>query len=215
MNDVNVAPAAALDGEMFSLVQELIESRETVLPRCLVEPGPMPAQVDALLALAAAAPDHGRLTPWRFIVVPPERRHRLAEAFALALTDRDPAAMPEQVAQAGEKAYRAPLLMVAVACLGPRKPDTPPLERMVSMGAAIQNILLGAHAMGFAAGLTGGRAMGSPRMQRLLGLGDSEVAVCCVNIGTPTARRTRSAPRPLPSSFLSELPDDASARGDA
>ena len=48
----------------------------------------------------------------------------------------------------------APLLMLAVACLGPREPDTPMLERMVSMGAAIQNLLLGAHALGFGAGLT-------------------------------------------------------------
>ncbi len=203
------------DAEMFPLVQTLIESRETVLPRCLVEPGPSPDQIESLLALAAAAPDHGKLTPWRFILVPTAQRHRLAEAFARALTDRDPQATPAQISQAGEKAYRAPLLMVAVACLGPRKPDTPPLERMVSMGAAIQNILLGAHAMGFAAGLTGGRAMNSPRMQRLLGLAEGEVPVCCINIGTATARRPRSAPRPLPSALLSELPDEASARAGA
>lgn len=56
-----------------------------------------------------------------------------------------------------KKARRAPLLLVAVACLGPREPNTPSLERMVSMGAAIQNLLLGAHAMGFGAGLTSGR----------------------------------------------------------
>jgi nitroreductase len=215
LGDVNAEPADRPDGEIFPLVQALIESRETVLPRCLVEPGPTPAQLDALLTLAAAAPDHGKLTPWRFILVPPERRHRLAEAFALALTDRDAQATPEQVAQASEKAYRAPLLMVAVACLGPRTPDTPPMERMVSMGAAIQNILLGAHAMGFAAGLTGGRAMNSPRMQRLLALGEGELPVCCINIGTATARRTRSAARPLPAELLSELPDAARASGGA
>ena len=86
--------------------------------------------------------------------MPGPQRHRLAEVFAQALVDRDPQALPEQIAQARDKAHRAPLLMLAVACLGPREPDTPMLERMVSMGAAIQNLLLGAHAMGFGAGLT-------------------------------------------------------------
>ena len=115
-----------------------------------------------MLSLAAAAPDHGQLTPWRFVLVPTEQRHRLAEVFALSLVDRDPGATEAQVADAREKAYRAPLLLVAIASLGSREPDTPALERMVSMGAAIQNLLLGAHAMGFGTGLTSGRAMASP-----------------------------------------------------
>ena len=57
--------------------------------------------------------------------------------------------------------HRAPLLLAAVACLGDSEPNTPPLERMISMGAAIQNVLLGAHAMGFGVGLTSGKAMAS------------------------------------------------------
>ena len=94
--------------------------------------------------------------------------------------------------------------MVAVACLGPREPNTPALERMVSMGAAIQNILLGAHAMGFGAGLTSGRAMGSPRLRSLLSLSDGEEAVCCVNVGTVTKSKP-SRLRPVPASFVSTL----------
>jgi nitroreductase len=191
------------------VVHSLIGSRQTVLPRRLVEPGPTPGQLDALFTLAAAAPDHGLLTPWRFIVVPAAQRHRLAKVFALALTDRDPQATPEQVAQASEKAPPAPLLMLAVACLGPRQPDTPMLERMVSMGAAIQNLLLGAHAMGFGAGLTSGQAMSSPRLRALCGLADGEVAVCCVNIGTATRRSQRAASRPLPEQFVSVMVDDS------
>lgn len=190
----------------FATVCALIESRQTVLPKRLVEPGPTAAELQALLALAAAAPDHGQLTPWRFIVVPAAQRHRLADVFAQALVERDPAATPEQVAQAREKAYRAPLLMLAVACLGPREPDIPPLERMVSMGAALQNLLLGAHALGYGAGLTSGQAMASPHLQRLCVLADGEAAVCCVNIGTPTRRSQRLQPRPLPGQLLSELP---------
>lgn len=193
--------------EEFLFAQALVGSRQNVSPKRLVEPGPSVEQMDALLGMAAAAPDHGLLTPWRFILVPAEQRHRLSEVFALALVDRDPGATLEQIESAREKAHRAPLLLVAIACLGPREPDTPALERMVSMGAAIQNLLLGAHAMGYGAGLTSGQAMSSPRLRTLLKLGEGEVAVCCVNIGTVAKRKTPLRSRPSPSAILSVLAD--------
>ena len=193
------------DADDFSFARALIGSRQNVSPKRLVEPGPSSEQLESLLALAAAAPDHGLLTPWRFILIPPAQRHRLAEVFALALIDRDPGATLEQIESAREKAHRAPLLLVAVACLGPREPNTPPLERMVSMGAAIQNLLLGAHAMGFGAGLTSGQAMASTRLHDLCGLAEGEAAVCCVNIGTVGKRKGAARVRPLPAAFLSEL----------
>lgn len=196
------------EGDPFQFAQSLIGSRQNVSPKRLFEPAPTPEQLQALLSLAAAAPDHGQLTPWRFVVVPGSVRYRLAEVFALALIDRDPGATLEQIESAREKAYRAPLLMVAIACLGEREPDTPPLERMVSMGAAIQNILLGAHAMGFGAGLTSGQAMSSERLRALCGLVDGESAVCCVNVGTVTHRKGANRLRPEPSSFVVELPPD-------
>jgi nitroreductase len=202
-----------LDSDVFAMAQALIGSRQNVSPKRLIEPGPSARQLDALLSLAAAAPDHGLLNPWRFIIVRAEQRHRLAEAFALALIDRDPGATLEQIESAREKAYRAPLLLVAVACLGLREPNTPSFERMVSMGAAIQNLLLGAHAMGFGAGLTSGQAMSSPRLYRLCGLTVGEVPVCCVNIGTVTKRKASARLRPMPSEFVSELPDDSAHGG--
>lgn len=192
-------------GEAWAFAQSLIHSRRNVTPRRLLAPGPDDAQLQALLALAAAAPDHGQLTPWRFVIVPSAQRHRLAEVFAQALRDRDPGATDQQVASASEKAYRAPLLMVAVACLGPREPDTPSLERMVSMGAAVQNLLLGAHAMGFGSGLTSGKAMASLRLRTMLALGDDEQAVCCVNIGTVTRNKPRDGLRPDAHAFARVL----------
>lgn len=196
--------AGGADSEIFGMAQALIASRRNVSPRRLAEPGPSESQLQALLALAAAAPDHGCLTPWRFILVPPAQRQRLAEAFALALIDRDAGATLEQIESAREKAHRAPLLLVAVACLGAREPNTPMLERMVSMGAAIQNMLLGAHAMGFAAGLTSGQAMNSLRLADLLQLKAGEAPVCCINIGTATKAKPGRL-RPAPDMFFSEL----------
>jgi len=206
---VLVGDSAELDIDIIAMAQALIGSRQNVSPKRLIEPGPSAQQLDDLLNLAAAAPDHGQLTPWRFIIVPPAQRHRLAEVFALALIDRDPGATVEQIASAREKAHRAPLLLVAVACLGDREPNTPPLERMISMGAAIQNLLLGAHAMGFGAGLTSGQAMASKRLHRLCGLNDGEAPVCCVNIGTVTKRKASPRSRPLPADFFSVLPDES------
>jgi nitroreductase len=200
--------------EAFTMAQALIGSRQNVSPRRLVAPGPSPTELDALMSLAAAAPDHGQLNPWRFIIVPETQRHRLAQVFALSLIDRDPGATLEQIESAREKAHRAPLLMVAVACLAPREPDIPPLERMVSMGAAIQNLLLGAHAMGYGSGLTSGQAMTSPRLRDLCGLVPGEVPVCCVNIGTVTRRKGAPRLRPLPAAFVSELGAE-SAHGSA
>jgi nitroreductase len=194
-----------LDGDFFGFAKSLINSRQNVSPKRLLEPGPSREQLHDLLSLAAAAPDHGLLTPWRFIIVPAHQRHRLAEVFALALIDRDPGATLEQIESAREKARRAPLLMVAVACLGASEPNTPALERMVSMGAAIQNLLLGAHAMGFGAGLTSGRAMASQRLIDLCGLANGEVPVCCVNLGTVSTRSAAARVRPLPSAFVTEL----------
>ena len=205
MREPDAAGGLPQDQEPFAVAQALIESRQNISPRHLVEPGPSREQLDAMLSLAAAAPDHGQLTPWRFVLVPAEQRHRLAEVFALSLVDRDPGATEAQVADAREKAYRAPLLLVAIASLGSREPDTPALERMVSMGAAIQNLLLGAHAMGFGTGLTSGQAMSSPHLRRLCGLDDGEVAVCCVNMGTVAKRKIASRVRPAATEILSVL----------
>lgn len=202
-----------IDGEAFSFAQSLIGARQNVSPKRLVEPGPTAEQLHALLSLAAAAPDHGMLVPWRFILVPSGQRHHLAEVFARVLIDRNPGATMEQIESARDKAHRGPVLLVAVASLGPRQPNTPPLERMVSMGAAIQNILLGAHAMGFGAGLTSGQAMASKPLGDLCALADGEVAVCFVNIGTVSKRKGTARMRPLPAAFFSEMAGETPSAG--
>ena len=183
---------------------ELITSRQNISPKRLVEPGPNQDHLKQIFKAAAAAPDHGLLTPWRFVIVPNEKRSTLAEVFAVALIDRDPSATLEQIESAREKAHRAPFLMLAVARLGACEPPTPPLERMVSVGAAIQNSLLSAHSLGFGSSLTSGQAMQSPRMRNLFQLGEGEEPVCFVNIGTVTKRKIPRL-RPEPSSFVSSL----------
>jgi nitroreductase len=187
----------------FQDLQALAGARTNVSARRLVAPGPDDAQLAALLSLAATAPDHGQLTPWRFILVPAAARGRLAEAFGRALQERDALAAPDDLAKAKEKAYRAPLLLIAIVRLGgDAAPDIPPLERTVSFGAAIQNILLGAQALGFGAGLTSGKAMDSAPMRALCELARDEQAVCCINIGTAASPRKPRDNRKTPADLL-------------
>lgn len=193
------------DKAAFLDARDLIESRHNTSPKRLLEPGPSEAQIQALMSMAAAAPDHGGITPWRFVIVPREQRTALGQVFALDLLDRDPGATLQQIEDAREKAHRAPLLIVAIARLGTSERDIPPLERMISMGAAVQNTLLGAHAMGFGAGLTSGRAIASRHLHELLALMDGEQAVCCINIGTASLPTKPKRPRPAPVSFLTIL----------
>jgi len=183
----------------------LIAARQNVLPKRLVEPGPSRAELDQLLLAAAAAPDHGQLLPWRFVVVPQAKRALLAEVFALALVDRDPGATLAQIETAREKAHRAPLLMLAaVRLVSEHEPEIPNVERIVSLGCAIQNVLLAATAMGFGSGLTSGQAMTSDRMRTLFGLSVDEQAVCFVNVGT-TAKHKPGRVRPTPGQVASFL----------
>lgn len=197
-------------------VHTLIHTRQHVAPRRLTEPGPSATQLQAILAAAAAAPDHGQLLPWRLVGVGVDKRVGLADVFAQALRDRDPQASDEQLERAREKAYRAPFLMLAVAKLMGSTPErdaqraqggelaVTDAERLVSLGCAIQNMLLTAHAMGLGSGLTSGQAMASVRLRQLFGLHAHEVAVCCISLG----RVSKSKPprlRPEVGAYFSEL----------
>lgn len=199
-----LAPGQPRPPEVVELAQALIHTRQTLLPKRLRAPGPDAAQTRQILAAAAQAPDHHQLLPWRFILVPDAARAALGEAFAAALQARDATATPEQLAQAREKAGRAPLLLLAVVRLRDADADIPPHERIVSAGCALQNMLLMAHALGFGAALTSGKALQSAPLRALFGLGADEQALCFVNVGTPERAKPIRA-RPLPEKFSSVL----------
>lgn len=176
-------------------IATVMQARQTILPKRLVEPGPDADQLSAILGAAASAPDHGQLLPWRFVQVPVDQRARLADVFAAALLERDSQATAEQVAQAREKAYRAPLLLLAIVDGARRDPDIDLFERMLSAGCAIQNMLLMATALGFGSALTSGKALKAQALQTLFGMTPEEHAVCFISVGTVQSRRpTRMRP---------------------
>lgn len=188
----------------------LLTSRQTILPKRLGSPGPDAQQQRRLFEAAAAAPDHGELRPWRFVVIAAQRRAELGQAFALALLERDPKASPAELAQAHEKALRAPFLAVAIARLGDIGPANDPElvvdahERLISLGAALQNMLLAAHGMGLGSSLTSGLAMRSAALGAFLQLAPGEQAICCLNVGTVLRSRSLRV-RPDPADFVQTL----------
>ena len=190
--------------DLATLTRSLQQSRQTVLPKRLVEPGPDAQQLQLILEAAASAPDHGQLLPWRFVLVQASARAALGEAFAQALRERDPEATVEQQAQAREKALRAPLLLLAVVDGTRGDAHIPMTERLLSAGCAIQNMLLMATALGFGSALTSGQAMDASALRNLFKLGDGERALCFVNIGTAQSRKPPRQ-RPSVNDYLSTL----------
>jgi nitroreductase len=185
--------AATAEGAQWAA--RLMRARRTVLPKRLVEPGPDATQLGCILEAAAAAPDHGQLLPWRLVMVPTEQRATLADLFAQALLERDASATPEQQAQAREKAFRAPALLLLIVDGARGDPQIDLAERLISAGCAVQNMLLMATALGLGSSLTSGKALKSLALRRHLRLGADEHALCFISLGHAASQR---APRPRP-----------------
>ncbi len=190
MNPSSTPPEADPGG----LAHALITGRFSVSPRRLVAPGPGARQLQHMVEAAGCAPDHELLRPWRLIHIAASEREALADVFVQALLERLPAAPADAQAQSRQKAFRAPELLLAVALLDPSHPDVPEAERYVALGAALMNLLLTAHGMGFAAMLTSGHALRTACFAEAFGLRSGERAACFISIGTPTEVRRRSRP---------------------
>lgn len=173
----------------------LIQSRRTTLPKRLCGPGPDAEQQTAILQAAAAAPDHDQLLPWRLVDIPKLQRARLGTAFEASLLARDSTASEEERAQARDKALRAPWLLLLVVRTGGEPTEIPATERVLSAGAAVQNMLLMATALGLGSSLTSGKALASAPIRQLFALNDDEQAVCFINVGhVGQARKPRARP---------------------
>lgn len=200
------------DMDLVNTVATLMQVRQTILPKRLMQPGPDPAQLRLILEAAASAPDHGQLLPWRFVTVPDAARATLAQVFGEALLERDPQATGDQVLQAQEKAYRSPFLTLVVVDAMRGDPEIDLHERIVSAGCAVQNVLLMATALGFGSALTSGKALKSTVLCRLFGLGPHEHALCFLSIGSVQSRK-KARPRPVHDDFVSVLTVDPIATG--
>ena len=153
--------------------------------KTLAEPGPDEGALTLLLESAARAPDHGRLRPWRFIVIRGPGRERLGRLMAEQLKRTRPTATLEAIERERQKAFRSPLV-IAVAAVGDPTAKVPVIEQVLCAGAAAQNILLAARALGFGAVWKTGAAAYDETVKAALGLDGKDAIVGFVYIGTET-----------------------------
>ena len=173
---------------------DLLKTRRSVKPIELVEPGPGGAELDTLLTVASRVPDHGKLTPWRFIVFSGDARRKAGEAIAAIFKADTPQATDDQVAFERNRLARAPLVVAVVSRAAPHV-KIPEWEQVLSAGAAAMNLVTAAHAIGYAATWITEWYAYDRRVLDALGLAASEKIAGFVHIGR-AAKPPEDRPRP-------------------
>ncbi len=162
---------------------EFLQSRHSTPANQLIEPAPDATELKQILQAAMAAPDHGRLQPYRFIKIEGEGRHRLSELFAEAVQKRDPQVTPEYLKKQADKPLRSPMIVVVVATLID-SPKVPRIEQMLSAGSAAHGILLASETLGFGSIWLSGDNAYDDTVKQGLGIGENEEIIGFVYLGT-------------------------------
>jgi nitroreductase len=177
----------------------LLTTRRSFKPGDLAGPAPSAAEIDTLLTIASRVPDHGKLTPWRFIVFEGEARRAAGAAIATAFRAKYPDAKPDQVEAERGRLARAPLVVAVVSRAAPHV-KIPEWEQVLSAGAAAMNLVHAAHALGYGASWITEWYAYDRGVLGALGLAHHERIVGFVHIGRPLGQ-PEDRPRPA----LSEI----------
>jgi nitroreductase len=171
---------------------DILLSRVSV--SALVEPAPSGAELERILEAGLRAPDHGRLAPWRYVLVRGDARARLADVIEAALRARDPGATPPLIEKQRGKFLRAPLVIALGAHLrtGHKVPTS---EQMLSVAAGTMNLLNAIHALGFGAIWVTGANAYDPSVAAALGFHAPDCLAGFLFVGTP-AEVARAPARP-------------------
>ena len=163
-------------------VLEAIMARRSA-PR-LLDPAPDQGQLRSILLAGIHAPDHGRLQPWRFVIIAGDKRALLGEAMARVKKRLDPGASVEALQSERAKPLRAPLIIVVAArpTVGHKVPVA---EQVAAVSACVQNMSLAAAALGFAANWKTGPAAEAEEVKDTLGLATDDTIVALLYLGTP------------------------------
>lgn len=154
-----------------------------VSPRKLTAPGPTADHLQAILSAAAAAPDHGRLKPWRIVLIEESARAAFGELLVQSLKQREPDAVPTKLEAERAKAMRAPIILIVGAA--PRDDSKIPRgEQIMAASAAAQNILIAAHALGYGGLWRTGAPAYDSLVKTRLGFAETDVIIGFLYIGT-------------------------------
>jgi nitroreductase len=178
---------------------ELLKLRRSIKPREMSGPGPTAAELETILTIGARVPDHGKLTPWRFIVFEGEARARAGDVIAAVFARKNPGAPTADIEMEKRRLMDAPLVIAVVSFVRPH-PKVPAWEQELSAGASAMNIVPAATALGYGAcWLTGWFAFDRDVLDGL-GLKADEKLAGFIHIGTAS---TSNEDRPRPA--LSEI----------
>jgi nitroreductase len=182
----DILPASQESAETLAL---MARRRSTKIAH-MTGPGPTGADLDALIALAGRVPDHGKLGPWRFIIIEGEARERAGEALAKVIA-QDDNVDAQRLAFARSHFLRAPVCVTVVAAASTH-PKIPEWEQTLSSAAACFALLMGAHAMGYAGAWLTEWPTYDARARAALGLAEHERVAGFVFLGSareaPTER---------------------------
>ena len=173
---------------------DLLAARRSVPANALAEPAPSREELDQMLTVAARVPDHGKLAPWRFIVIEGEARATLGVRLAEVMKAVDPD-MPAGKIEQQANAFSQSALVVAVVSRAAPHVKIPEWEQVLSAGAVCMNLSIAAHALGYGAQWVTGWAAYEKRALEVLGLEAGERLAGFIHIGTPT-ERLPDRPRP-------------------
>ncbi|HTR56550.1 MAG TPA: nitroreductase [Casimicrobiaceae bacterium] len=174
----------------------------------LVGPAPDELELHTILSAALRAPDHGRLRPWRFIVVRGAARNRLGELMGEALRRRHPDATPAQVDKERNRPLRAPLILVVAAKVDEGS-HIPAIEQVLSAGAAAQNVMIAAFALGFGCAWKTGEAAYDLDIKAAFDLAPADAIVGFLYVGSNASPPPPPA-KPDPSDHVVEWSDRTS-----
>ncbi|HAQ35524.1 MAG: nitroreductase [Maricaulis sp.] len=178
-------PGDRLDGATPSAeTLTLLARRRSTAARAMQEPGPDAAQLETLLRIAQRVPDHGKMTPWRFIVFRGEGRNHAGAIVSKVFAGANPDAAEDTLAEEAARFSRAPLVIGVVSSVLENH-KIPEWEQILSAGAVCQNLLIAANAMGFAGQWLTEWYAYSPHVRDALGLRSGERIAGFVHIGSP------------------------------
>lgn len=183
---------------------ETLQSRHSTPANQLIEPAPDDAQLKQILQAAMAAPDHGRLQPYRFLRIAGEARYRLSELFAEAVKNRDPEVSDEYLKKQADKPLRSPMIVVVIATLID-SPKVPRVEQLLCAGSVAHGILLASEALGFGGIWLSGDNAYDETVRQALGLTDNEEIVGFVYLGSKKNQMPPRHPAPV-EPFLGDWP---------
>lgn len=179
---------------------DLLLTRRSVPAIALSQPVPSDEQIHSLLTAAIRVPDHGKLTPWRFILYRGSELTAIGDRLVALWLAQHPDADASQIEKERTRFSRSPLVIGIVSKAGPH-PKIPEWEQVLSAGASTMNLVTAVHAMGFAAQWLTGWYAYDQEASEFLGLTAGERFAGFVHIGTPK-EKPAERPRPSPEDLL-------------